>query len=35
MGVMLLAVQEREGGAPGLGLLLEHLVRGDMRHKHS
>ena len=31
MVVMLLAGQEREGGAPRLGLLFEYLVRGNMQ----
>lgn len=34
MVVMLLAGQEREGGALGLGLLFEYLVRVTCNHKH-
>lgn len=33
--IMLLADQEREGGAPGLVLLLEHPVTCGMCHKHN
>lgn len=35
MVVMLSAGQDREGGALGMGLLFEHVVRGGVHHKHN